>query len=50
MSWHDSNDYLAAKFDQLRVADPERGREQGMRQFLDDKAYRPGLGEYKREE
>jgi feruloyl-CoA hydratase/lyase len=50
MSWHDSNDYLAAKFDQLRLADPERGREQGMRQFLDDKTYRPGLGEYKREE
>jgi trans-feruloyl-CoA hydratase/vanillin synthase len=28
--------------------DPERGREEGMRQFLDEKTYKPGLGSYKR--
>ncbi|MGE5794625.1 MAG: p-hydroxycinnamoyl CoA hydratase/lyase, partial [Bacteroidota bacterium] len=28
--------------------DPERGREQGMKQFLDEKSYRPGLENYRR--
>ena len=28
--------------------DPERGREEGMRQFLDEKSYKPGLAAYKR--
>jgi trans-feruloyl-CoA hydratase/vanillin synthase len=28
--------------------DPERGRDEGMRQFLDEKSYKPGLGAYKR--
>jgi trans-feruloyl-CoA hydratase/vanillin synthase len=49
MSWEDSNDFLFAKLDQMRLLDPERGREQGMRQFIDDKSYRPGLGHYSRE-
>jgi trans-feruloyl-CoA hydratase/vanillin synthase len=31
------------------LLDPERGREQGMKQFLDDKTYRPGLGSYRRD-
>jgi trans-feruloyl-CoA hydratase/vanillin synthase len=30
------------------LVDPERGREQGMKQFLDDKSYKPGLKAYKR--
>ena len=50
MSWEGSEDYLMAKLDQLRLTDPEKGRAQGMKQFLDDKTYRPGLGEYKRKE
>ncbi len=49
MSWDDSDDYLAAKLDQLRLTDPEGGRNEGMRQFLDDKTYRPGLGGYQRD-
>ena len=49
MSWDDAEDYLFAKLDQLRFLDPEKGREKGMSQFLDDKTYRPGLGPYKRE-
>ena len=49
MSWDDSEDYLAAKLDQLRLTDPEGGRNEGMRQFLDEKSYRPGLGGYQRD-
>jgi feruloyl-CoA hydratase/lyase len=50
MSWDSSEDYLMAKLDQLRLTDPEKGRQQGMKQFLDDKSYRPGLGTYQRKE
>jgi len=49
MTWDESAEYLSAKSDQLRQVDPEKGRAQGMRQFLDEKTYRPGLGVYKRE-
>ncbi len=50
MSWDASEDYLMAKLDQLRLTDPEKGRQQGMNQFLDEKSYRPGLGAYQRKE
>jgi len=43
-----ANDYLSAKSDALRYNDKEKGREQGMTQFLDEKSYRPGFGHYKR--
>jgi len=46
MSWEASEDYLMAKLDQLRLTDPEKGRGQGMSQFLDEKSYRPGLSGY----
>ncbi len=49
MDWDEAEDYLFAKLDQSRLQDPERGREKGMGQFLDDKSYRPGLGGYRRE-
>jgi trans-feruloyl-CoA hydratase/vanillin synthase len=48
MSWQSSEDYLMAKLDQMRLMDPEQGRQKGMNQFLDEKSYRPGLGDYKR--
>jgi trans-feruloyl-CoA hydratase/vanillin synthase len=48
MSWDEAADYLFAKSDQATFMDPERGREEGMRQFLDEKTYQPGLGAYKR--
>ncbi len=48
MSWDDAEDFLASKQDQARFRDPTKGRDQGMKQFLDDKTYRPGLGSYKR--
>src|ERR1700680_205242 len=43
-----ANDYLSAKSDALKYNDKEKGREQGMIQFLDEKTYRPGLGHFKR--
>jgi trans-feruloyl-CoA hydratase/vanillin synthase len=49
MSYEDAGDYLMAKNDQARFFDPEKGREQALKQFLDDKSFRPGLGGYKRE-
>jgi trans-feruloyl-CoA hydratase/vanillin synthase len=49
MPWDVAEDYLYAKLEQSQFLDPERGREQGLRQFLDDKAFRPGLENYKRE-
>jgi trans-feruloyl-CoA hydratase/vanillin synthase len=49
MSYDDANDYLMAKNDQARLFDPEKGREQGLKQFLDEKSFRPGLGGYKRD-
>jgi trans-feruloyl-CoA hydratase/vanillin synthase len=41
-------DYLNCKNDALRFTDPEKGREKAMKQFLDDKVFKPGLGEFKR--
>jgi feruloyl-CoA hydratase/lyase len=49
MSWDDAEDYLFAKIDQSRFLDPERGRDQGMSQFTDEKSYKLGLEGYKRD-
>ena len=47
LDWDTSEDYLISKQEQLWfVAGDER--EQGFKQFLDDKTYKPGLGMYKR--
>ena len=48
MPWELSDEYLMAKQGQTIAADPERGRQKGLKQFLDDKAIRPGLEGYKR--
>lgn len=48
VSWDDASDYLMAKHDQLIFLDPEKGRAKAMGQFLDEKTYRPGLGNYDR--
>ncbi len=50
MDWEQAAEYLTAKADQTTFVDPERGREQGLKQFLDDKTFRPGHGAYAREE
>ena len=48
MSWDVALDYLSAKNEQAILIDPEQGRQQGLKQFLDDKSYRPGLKSMKR--
>lgn len=48
MDYWQAEDYMSAKGIALRTTDPERGREKGMKQFLDDKKFRPGFGAYER--
>lgn len=48
LTWEQGEDYLYAKLDQAQLRDPEGGREQGLKQFLDDKAIKPGLQAYRR--
>lgn len=48
LTWEQNEDYLYAKLDQAQLRDPEHGREQGLKQFLDDKSIKPGLQAYKR--
>jgi trans-feruloyl-CoA hydratase/vanillin synthase len=48
LTWEQNEDYLYAKLDQTLLRDPERGREQGMKQFLDEKSIKPGLESYRR--
>ncbi|MCY1557772.1 Hydroxycinnamoyl-CoA hydratase-lyase [compost metagenome] len=48
LTWEQGEDYLYAKLDQAQLRDPEHGREQGLKQFLDDKAIKPGLQAYRR--
>ena len=49
LNWEQNEDYLYAKVDQSNHRDPEKGRQQGLKQFLDDKTIKPGLQTYKRE-
>lgn len=49
MNWDVAEDYLYAKAQEAYSTDPEQGRRQGMQQFLDEKSFRPGLGQYRRE-
>jgi len=48
LSWELAEDYLYAKLEQSQFLDPERGRAEGLRQFLDEKRIRPGLDTYVR--
>lgn len=47
MSWEAAEDFLYAKHDQAILYDEET-RTRGMAAFLDEKAYRPGLGAYEK--
>jgi trans-feruloyl-CoA hydratase/vanillin synthase len=49
LTWEQNEDYLYAKVDQAVSRDPEKGREKGLKQFLDDKTLKPGLGTYRRD-
>jgi trans-feruloyl-CoA hydratase/vanillin synthase len=46
MSVDESEDYLVVRQQALNVLDSAAGREEGMRQFLDEKRIRPGLETY----
>ena len=48
LTWEQGEDYLYAKTDQSNQRDPEKGRKEGLKQFLDDKTIKPGLQTYKR--
>ncbi|TDN70121.1 p-hydroxycinnamoyl CoA hydratase/lyase [Paraburkholderia sp. BL10I2N1] len=48
LTWEQNEDYLYAKLDQAQLRDPENGREEGLKQFLDQKSIKPGLQAYKR--
>jgi trans-feruloyl-CoA hydratase/vanillin synthase len=48
MDYWQAEEYMSAKGTALRATDPEKGREKGMQQFLDEKTYRPGFGAYQR--
>jgi trans-feruloyl-CoA hydratase/vanillin synthase len=45
MSYDNAEDYLVRAQEAANSFDNE-GRKEGMRQFLDDKTYKPGLGTY----
>jgi trans-feruloyl-CoA hydratase/vanillin synthase len=46
MPWDMGEDYLLAKAAQTRFIDRNSGYSKGLKQFLDDKTFRPGLGAY----
>jgi len=48
MDYDTAQEYLSAKAIQAAAQDRERGRDHGLKQFLDDKTYRPGFGAYRR--
>jgi trans-feruloyl-CoA hydratase/vanillin synthase len=48
MTAEQARDYLSVKQDSLAKSDKEIADKEGMKQFLDEKSYRPGLGPYPR--
>ncbi|HXX19190.1 MAG TPA: p-hydroxycinnamoyl CoA hydratase/lyase [Candidatus Acidoferrum sp.] len=50
LDWDTAETFLTAMAISSGASDPERGRQKGLRQFLDEKSYRPGLGPYRRGE
>ena len=48
MNVEQAADYLNAKSEALKHGDPEKGREKAMQQFIDEKSFKPGLGNFKR--
>jgi trans-feruloyl-CoA hydratase/vanillin synthase len=50
MNANQARDYLRSKQDSLVRNDKEIREQTGMKQFLDEKSYRPGLGPFKRAE
>ncbi len=43
-----ADDYLVVRQESLAFLDKTQGRKEGIRQFIDEKSYKPGLASYKR--
>lgn len=50
MDFPHAEEYMMAKFAEMRSRDTEGGRDKGIAQFIDEKSYRPGFGAYRRGE
>jgi trans-feruloyl-CoA hydratase/vanillin synthase len=48
MTFDEAEDYLVVRQESLNFLDKSEGRKEGIKQFIDDKTYRPGLGAYKK--
>ncbi len=48
MTYDNAEDYLIRAQEALNFHDKSDGRHEGMKQFLDDKTFKPGLGAYKK--
>jgi trans-feruloyl-CoA hydratase/vanillin synthase len=48
MPWDQADDYIYAKLEQMLFLDKTSGRDSGLKQFLEDRTYKPGLGAYKK--
>ena len=46
MTYDASEDYLVVRQESLNYLDKSEGRKQGIKQFIDDKTFKPGLGAY----
>jgi len=49
MPFDAAEDYLVVRQESLNYLDKTEGRKKGIKQFIDDKTYRPGLGAYERD-
>lgn len=49
LDWMTSEDYLITKQEQLWHVDKTEGRKEGIKQFIDEKTFKPGLGAYKKD-
>jgi trans-feruloyl-CoA hydratase/vanillin synthase len=47
MTYDEAEDYLVVRQEALNYLDKSDGRHEGIRQFIDEKSYKPGLASYK---
>ncbi|WP_068875931.1 MULTISPECIES: p-hydroxycinnamoyl CoA hydratase/lyase [unclassified Phenylobacterium] len=48
MTYDDAEDYLVVRQEAANHLDKSEGRKEGIRQFIDEKSYKPGLAAYRR--
>jgi trans-feruloyl-CoA hydratase/vanillin synthase len=48
MTYDDAEDYLVVRQEATNHLDKSEGRKEGIRQFIDEKSYKPGLASYRR--